>query len=139
MADGALLASRPVADSSLTWLDATAQADLVRTGQASPTELVEAAIARIGALNPRLDAVVRTRFEQAREEARGHLPDGPFRGVPFLLKDLGATVAGEPTVVRDRSDGVRRRCRSTSFLAEQFRAAGFIAWDARRCRSSGRP
>src|SRR3954462_8203709 len=80
-----------------TWLDATAQADLVRRGEVSPKELVEAAIARIVALNPQLDAVIRTRFDEARAEAGGDLPDGPFRGVPFLLKDLGAMVAGEPT------------------------------------------
>ena len=72
-----------------TWLDATAQADLVRRGEVSPAELVEAAIARIEAVNPRLDAVIRTRFEAARLEAAGDLPDGPFRGVPILFKDLG--------------------------------------------------
>lgn len=78
-----------------TWLDATALAELVRTGAVKPVELVEAAIARIEAVNPRLDAVIRTRFDQARDEAAGDLPDGAFRGVPTLLKDLGATVAGE--------------------------------------------
>jgi amidase len=109
----------------LAWLDATAQADLVRRGEVSAPELVEAAIARIEKLNPQLDAVVRTRFEAAREEAAGDLPDGPFRGVPLLLKDLGATVAGEPT-----SFGIGPMAAVdmpvTSFLAEQFRAAGFV-------------
>jgi amidase len=81
----------------MTWLDATDQAAFVRRGEASPAELVEAAIARIEALNPRLDAVIRTRFEQARAQAAGALPDGPFRGVPILLKDLGCVVAGEVT------------------------------------------
>ena len=108
-----------------TWLDATGQAELVRRGDASPKELVEAAIARIEALNPQLDAVIRTRFDQARAEAAGDVPDGPFRGVPFLLKDLGAHVAGEPTahglkLLHDVKQPV------TSYLAEQFRAAGFI-------------
>jgi amidase len=78
----------------LTWLDATAQAELVRTGEASPKELVEAAIARIEAVNPQLDAVIRTRFDEARSAAAGELPDGPFKGVPILFKDLGCTVAG---------------------------------------------
>ena len=78
-----------------TWLDATAQADLVRRGEVSPKELAEAAIARIEAVNPRLDAVIRTRFEAARLEADGDLPDGPFRGVPILSKDVACTVAGE--------------------------------------------
>src|SRR5437016_2042034 len=81
----------------MTWLDATAQADLVRRGEVSPKELAEAAIARIEAVNPQLDAVIRTRFDAARLEADGNLPDGPFRGVPILFKDLGCTVAGEPT------------------------------------------
>jgi amidase len=109
-----------------TWLDATAQADLVRRGEASPKELVEAAIARIEAVNPRLDAVIRTRFDTARLEADGDLPDGPFRGVPILLKDLGCMIAGEQTafglgLLRDVKWPV------TSYLAQQFRAAGFVA------------
>src|SRR6266513_2748097 len=80
----------------MTWLDATAQADLVRRGEVSPKELADAAIARIEAVNPQLDAVIRTRFDAARLEADDDLPDGPFRGVPILFKDLGCTVAGEP-------------------------------------------
>jgi amidase len=109
-----------------TWLDATAQAELVRSGEASPKELVEAAIARIEAVNPQLDAVIRTRFDQARAEAGGDLPAGPFRGVPILFKDLGCLVAGEQTAfglapLRDFPWPL------TSYLAEQFRAAGFIA------------
>jgi amidase len=109
-----------------TWLDATAQADLVRRGEVSAKELAEAAIARIEAVNPRLDAVIRTRFEAARQEADGDLPDGPFRGVPILFKDLGCTVAGEPAAfgvgpMQDLAWPV------TSYLAEQFRAAGFVA------------
>ena len=108
-----------------TWLDATAQADLVRRGEVGPLDLVEAAIARIEALNPQLDAVIRTRFDRARVEAAGPLPDGPFRGVPILFKDLGCFVAGEPTAfglgpLRELAWPV------TSYLAEQFLAAGFV-------------
>jgi amidase len=83
-------------DTDLARLDACGQAELVRTGQASPTELVDAAIARIEAVNPQLNAVIHERFERARAEAASELPDGPFRGVPFLLKDLEAHHAGEP-------------------------------------------
>jgi len=109
-----------------TWLDATAQAELVRRGAVSPKELAEAAIARIEAVNPRLNAVIRTRFDAARLAAEGDLPDGPFRGVPILFKDLGCTVAGEPTAfglgpLRELAWPV------TSYLAEQFLAAGFVA------------
>ena len=108
-----------------TWLDATAQADLVRRGEVSPKELVEEAIARIETVNPKLDAVIRTRFDAARQEAEGDLPDGPFRGVPILFKDLGCTLEGEVTAfglgpLRDVKIPV------TSFLAAQFLAAGFV-------------
>jgi amidase len=109
----------------MTWLDATAQAELVRRGEVSPKELAEAAIARIEAINPRLDAVIRTRFDAARLAAEGDLPDGPFRGVPMLFKDLGCMVAGEQMAfglgpLRDLAFPV------TSYLAEQFLAAGFV-------------
>jgi amidase len=77
-------------------LDATAQAELVRKKQVKPIELVDAAIERIERLNPKLNAVVTPMFEQAREAAKGKLPNGPFKGVPFLLKDLGAFCAGVP-------------------------------------------
>jgi amidase len=109
----------------LAWLDATAQADLVRRGEVSPKELVEAAISRIEELNPRLDAVLRTRFDQARDEASGTLPEGPFRGVPFLLKDLGAVEAGETTAF-GIGPMATARMPATSYLVEQFRAAGLV-------------
>ena len=106
------------------WLDATEQAELVRRGEIAPLELVDAAIGRIEALNPRLDAVIRTRFDEARAAA-GAAPDGPFRGVPILLKDLGCLVAGEVTAfglgpLREVAWPV------TSYLAEQFLTAGFV-------------
>jgi amidase len=75
-------------------LDATDQAALVAAGEVTAAELVESAIERIGRLNPRLNAVVTTRYEQARAEVAAGLPAGPFRGVPFLVKDLGAEIAG---------------------------------------------
>src|SRR3990172_6337630 len=75
-------------------LDATAQAELVRKKKVKPSELVSAAISRIEKLNPSLNAVITPMFEQARAEAEGNLPDGPFKGVPFLLKDLVAEYAG---------------------------------------------
>ena len=78
------------------WLDATAQAALVHAGEATPAELVEAAIERIEAGNPALNAVVTETFDRAREAAASAaLPDGPFRGVPFLVKDLWALTEGD--------------------------------------------
>jgi amidase len=79
---------------SFVGLDATAMADLVRRGEASATELVAAAIARIERLNPRLNAVVTAAYDEALAAAAGNLPGGPFAGVPFLLKDLRTACAG---------------------------------------------
>ncbi len=78
------------------FMDATSQAELVRRGEVTPAELVEAAIRRVEGLNPRLNAVITPVFERALEEARGKLPEGPFTGVPFLLKDLLAAYRGVP-------------------------------------------
>lgn len=75
-------------------LDATAQAEMVSRGEVTPGELVEAAIARIEDVNPRLNAVVTEMYDYARNVALGQLPEGPFRGVPFLVKDFLGEVAG---------------------------------------------
>ncbi len=75
-------------------LDATAQAELVRRKDVTPIELVETAISRIERLNPTLNAVVTRMYDQARAAVAGPLPEGPFTGVPFLLKDLLAEYAG---------------------------------------------
>jgi len=76
------------------FLDATAQAELVRRKEIQPIELVEAAIERIERLNPDLNAVVTPMYDKARAAATSNLPDGPFTGVPFLLKDLLASYGG---------------------------------------------
>jgi amidase len=75
-------------------LDATAQAALVASGEASPTELVAAAIDAAERLNPELNAIIHPRYEQALAEAAGELPNGPMRGVPMVLKDLDGFQAG---------------------------------------------
>ena len=111
----------------LAKLDATAQAELVRTGEASPEELVEAAIERVEELNPQLNAVIHELFEEGREAARGDLPDGPFRGVPFLLKDLGAAFAGQPVHLGMQAlKDADFRAPFDTFLAGRFRAAGLV-------------
>ena len=97
--------------------DATELATLVRSGQASPAELVDDAIARVERLDPTINAVIHERFEAARAEARAVLPDGPFRGVPFLVKDLGCEMAGEPHTLGNRvlkEAGVREHRTRTS-------------------------
>jgi amidase len=74
--------------------DAFALAELVRKKEVKPLELVDAAIEKIEKLNPNLNAVITPLFEQARKAAAGDLPQGPFTGVPYLLKDIGAVLGG---------------------------------------------
>ncbi|MDH3705094.1 MAG: amidase family protein, partial [Acidimicrobiia bacterium] len=80
----------------LARLDAVGLAERIRAGDLTPTEAVQATIDRIEALNPQLNAVIHTMYDKALAEAAGDLPDGPFRGVPFLLKDLWPASAGDP-------------------------------------------
>jgi amidase len=78
-------------------LDGLALAALVRDGHLSPRELLDAALARIDARNPRLNAIVRTLEAQATASL-ARIPAGaPFAGVPMVIKDLQATIAGVPT------------------------------------------
>src|SRR5262245_25028657 len=112
----------------LSRLDAVAQAELIRTRKASPAELVDAAIERIERLNPKLNAVIHRFFERAREQARnGALPEGPFRGVPFVLNCRCGSWQGAPMhfgarFLRESEFRVPR----DSFLAGKFRAAGLV-------------
>ena len=76
--------------------DATALAERVRKGEVHPTELVEQAIAAIEKVNPQLNAVIHQMYDKARTAGKGPLPEGPFRGVPFVVKDLDGWLAGEP-------------------------------------------
>ncbi len=76
--------------------DATGLAHLVRRGEVTPSELVEEAIARVERHNPTLNAVIYKAFDEARKTAKSKLPDGPFKGVPFLIKDISMPVAGWP-------------------------------------------
>ncbi|MBW2041192.1 MAG: amidase [Deltaproteobacteria bacterium] len=77
--------------------DGLGLAELVRKKEVHPKELITAAIHRIEDLNPQLNAVIHKMYDLARKTAEGNLPDGPFKGVPFLLKDLLADYAGVPT------------------------------------------
>jgi len=107
--------------------DATGLADLVRRGEASPRELTDAAIARIERLDGEINAVIHPSFERAREEAAGDLPDGPFRGVPFLLKDILCSSEGDPfhegmLFLKELGWQAGR----DTYLAARFRAAGLV-------------
>ena len=114
-------------DEQLTWKDATAQAELVRRGEVSPLELVDAAIERIDRCDPGLNAVIHRQFSTARTQAAGKLPAGPFRGVPILLKDLGATEAGEPYCEGTSfAKAAGYRAEQDSYLVQRFKRAGFV-------------
>lgn len=98
--------------------DAVGLAALVRKGEVTPTQLLDRAIAEIDANNGQVNAVVRRTYDRARAAIASGLPDGPLRGVPMLIKDLGAHMAGVPTTggsrltegyVPDRDSEIVRR------------------------------
>jgi amidase len=82
--------------------DGIALAELVRRREVTPTEVLEEAIARIDARNPALNAVVTKMYDEARKSIAAGLPAGPFTGVPYLLKDLGALYTGVITAAGSR-------------------------------------
>ncbi len=112
------------AEDEFAALDATAQAALVRSGQVTPLELVDAAIARIEALEPRINAFATPLFDRAREQARGELPDGPFRGVPYAIKDL-SDYEGAPTTMGSRLFE-HHVASSNSGIVQRALAAGLV-------------
>ncbi len=105
--------------------DGLGLAELVRKKKVAPAELVEEAIQRIETHNPKLNAVVTKLYDRARAAAQGTLPDGPFKGVPFLMKDLISTLEGVPT-----SSGNRLwrniPAKVTSELARRWQKSGVI-------------
>jgi amidase len=108
-------------------MDAMAQAELVRTGEVSAAELVDAAIDRIERIDPALNAVVIRWFDHAREVARAPLPDGPLRGVPLLLKDLWAAYAGQHMSNGNAAlKAADHRPTADTTLVERYRRAGFV-------------
>jgi amidase len=105
--------------------DGLGLAELVRKKEVKPSELVEEAISRIEKLNPQLNAVIHRMYDLARKAAEGNLPDRPFGGVPFLLKDLMADYAGVPTRKGSRfhNDFVPDH---DSEIVRRYKAAGVI-------------
>ncbi len=105
--------------------DATALADLVRRGDASPQELLEMAIERAEACNPKINALSQKLYDHGRKAIEAGLPDGPFRGVPFLLKDASGDLKGYPT-----TNGARllkdRIATADSTLTQRYKAAGLV-------------
>jgi amidase len=107
--------------------DAVGQAELVRTGALSALELVDESIARIEKHNPTLNAVIHPMFDKARESAKHPIPEGPFRGVPMLLKDLTAHSAGDP--LHEGMSMLRHigwTAKDDTYLVARLREAGFV-------------
>jgi amidase len=110
------------------WMDATDQAALVAKGEVTPSELLEAAIERIEQSNPSLNAVVIEWFDHARSVAADPgLPQGPFRGVPFLLKDLYTSFAGQ--TLSNGNIALKQAGKvdtADTTLVARFKAAGLV-------------
>ncbi|MBM3222248.1 MAG: amidase [Candidatus Tectomicrobia bacterium] len=105
--------------------DATGLAALVRQRQVTPQELLDAAIERVEARDGTINAVVTKMYDQARGSIAAGLPNGPFEGVPFMLKDLGVLYAGVRTSNGSRifADFVPDH---DSTLVERYKAAGLV-------------
>ena len=107
--------------------DGLALAELVRKREVSPRELLEVAIARAEAVDPRLGTITVEHFELARRATEGALPEGPFRGVPFLLKDLGIGLAGTITTEGSRFFRDARHAQDSTVVS-RFRDAGLVVF-----------
>lgn len=107
--------------------DAVGLSKLVASGQVSPAELLEVAIARAEAVNPKINAIVLPYYDRARKSVAAGLPDGPLRGVPWLLKDLHLAMKG--TITSNGSipwkDAVATH---DSTLVERYRDAGLVVF-----------
>ncbi|MGK2955680.1 MAG: amidase [Solirubrobacterales bacterium] len=108
-------------------LDATGQAELVASGEASPTELLDVALGQAEKVNPEINAIISPLYDEARVAAAGELPDGPFRGVPFIFKDLGAGLAGQPFHMGNRLlKEIDFKVPFDTHLGSRFRDAGLV-------------
>lgn len=105
--------------------DGLGLAELVRGGEVSAGELLEAAIARTEAVNGELNAVVHKHYEEAHAAIEQGLPEGPFRGVPFLLKDLYAALKGTITSNGSAMFGQQPAQADTTLVA-RYRQAGLV-------------
>src|SRR5579859_6513973 len=105
--------------------DAVGLATLLRRREVSPSEVVEAAFARIEHVNSRINAVVHLFSERARELTASDPPDGPFKGVPFLIKDLAGALEGAP--LTKGSKALRHHiARHDSEMVARYRRSGVV-------------
>jgi Asp-tRNA(Asn)/Glu-tRNA(Gln) amidotransferase A subunit family amidase len=119
--------------------DALGLAGLVRRGDTSAEELLDVALARIAQVNPAINAVVGMFVDKARATIAQGLPDGPFTGVPFLLKDLFIDLAGTTTTSGAvfLKDTVAKR---NSTVADRYNKAGLVIFGkTHSCEFGGSP
>ena len=100
--------------------------ELVRQGKVKPEELLEAAIERVEARNGAVNAVVMRMYDYGRKAIAAGLPDGPFRGVPYLLKDLGGWLAGERVTRGSRFFADAPPATADSEHVRRLKAAGLV-------------
>ncbi len=105
--------------------DALGLAELVAKGEVTPAELLDAGMARLHAVNPKLNAVILTVEAEARRAIAEGLPDGPFRGVPYLIKDITTQMRGAPTTAGSRVFA-KAIAADDSALVALYRKAGFV-------------
>jgi amidase len=105
--------------------DGIGLAQLVKKGEVSPAEICEEAITRIERVNPALNAVITPMYDLARETVQNNLPDGPFAGVPFLLKDLLGDFAGVPQTMGSKACKNYIPARDSE-LVKRYKQAGLV-------------
>lgn len=111
-------------DKTLWGQDALALAELVRTKQISALELLDATIERCEHLDAKLNALSIKHYDKARQDIINGLPEGPFKGVPFILKDLQVELAG--TVTTNGGRLLQRKAEADSELVARYRRAGLV-------------
>ena len=107
--------------------DAIGLAEKLRAGELKPSELLEVAIERAERVNPTINAIVIPMYEEARRAVQAGLPEGPFSGVPFLLKDLHLLYTGVRTTYGSRlfADNVADH---DSELTARYKRAGLVVF-----------
>ena len=138
-ASSSLRASRGLSFAEYRDHDALGLADLVRKGETTAEELLDIAVARTEVVNPSINAVIDMFADKARDEIAAGLPEGPFTGVPFLLKDLFIDLAG----TRTSSGSVFLKgvvAKRDSTIAARYRKAGLVTFGkAHSCEFGAAP
>ncbi len=118
--------TRPPISDAYESYDGLGLAELVSRGDLSPEELLEIAIDRTETINPKINAVVLKYYDLARRQIKDGLPQGVFRGVPYLLKDLGLELQGTYTTSGSRSAVDISAATSDSTLVARYKHAGLV-------------